>query len=133
MANRSFHPSMGYLEIGVVSLWAKVTVGATGAPTLVTASSKGVASIVRDSAGKYTITLSDRYKALLGATVTLLDDTNSDPATVGVHSRLYSEAVDNATPTVVVQWVAGDDGAAADPADGATFYVRFDLRNSSVV
>lgn len=132
MANRSFHQPMGNLEVGVCKLWAKVTVGATGAPTLVAAASKGIASIVRNSAGNYTITLSDRYKAFLGGQVTLLDDTDSDPSSVGCLARFISETVDNATPTTLIQWFASDDGAATDPANGATFYVVLDLRNSSV-
>lgn len=133
MANRSYHKPMGSLHVGVCTLWAKATIGATGAPTLVAAGSKGVASIVRSDVGKYTLTLSDSYHALLGATVTLLDDTDSDPTSVGCLHRLFSEAVSNATPTLVVQFFASDDGAAADPADGATVYVEIKLRNSSVV
>jgi hypothetical protein len=88
--------------------------------------------VVRDSAGKYTITLQDSYPSLLGATVTVLDDTNSDPATVAIHGRILSEAVSSSTPTVVIQGVAGDDGAAADFAEGAKVLVHVTLKNSSL-
>jgi hypothetical protein len=64
--------------------------------------------------------------------MTVLDSANDDPTTVGIYARVASEAVANATPTIVVQFVALDDGAAADPGDGAKLFLNLKLRNSSV-
>lgn len=130
MADRKFLPPLGALEVDVVDLFCTIPIGASGAVGTVVG--KGVTSVTRNSAGKYTILLSDRYNSFLWGDVSTLDDTNSDATTVGIHTRLFSEAVNNATPTVIIQAVAGDDGAAADPANGATLYVHFKLRNSSV-
>lgn len=130
MADRSFHPWKGGLEIDPVVLWGTITIGATGAVS--SSSGKGIASVVRDSAGKYTITLSDRYNAFLWGSANVLNSTLSDPTTVGIYANLFSEAVNNATPTVVIQFVALDDGAAADPANGAVVYFKLEMRNSSV-
>lgn len=132
MADRMFHSTHRALETEVVHLYAKVTIGATGAPTLVSASSKGIASVARNSAGEYKITLSDKYTSLLWGNVNLLTTTGSDPATVGVVGRLEADQVSAATPYVQVQFFAMDDGAAADPASGATVLVKLELKNSTV-
>jgi hypothetical protein len=132
MADRAFHNSYRALELEVVHLYAKVTIGGTGAPTLVTASSKGVASVVRNSAGEYKVTLSDKYSALLWGSASILTTTGSDPATVGVVARLEVDSVTAATPYVQFQCYALDDGAAADPASGATFLIKLELKNTSV-
>ena len=133
MANRMFIPPLGHLEVGVVKLYCKMTIAGSGAVTLVSASSKGIASVTLGTTGKYTIALTDTYNSLLHATYTLLDDTNSDPATVGVFLRTFSEDVASGTaPAVVMQSFAGDDGAAANPASGATITVELTLKNSSV-
>jgi len=130
MANRLFLPFLGCLEVDVVELFGSCVIGASGAVS--SYSGKGITSITRLSAGKYSVNMADRYNLFLYGSCNLLDDTNSDPATVGVHNRLFSEAVNNATPAVVFQFIAMDDGAAADPAAGATLYFNLKVRNSSV-
>lgn len=130
MADRNFYPAHGALEVSCISLWCEINIGSTGAVS--SSSGLGIASVVRDSAGKYTITLADSYNKLLWADVALLDDTNSDPTSVGIVGRLYSEDVDAATPVVTIQFYDFTDGSAADPASGAKVYVKIELRNSSV-
>lgn len=130
MASRMFLPYLGTLEVDVVELFGSCVIGASGAVS--SYSGKGITSITKSATGKYSVNLADRYNLFLYGSCNLLDDTNSDPATVGVHNRLFSEAVNNATPAVVFQFVAGDDGAAADPAEGATLYFNLKVRNSSV-
>lgn len=132
MANRSFHKPLGSLEIDVVTLYAKVTVGASGAPTLDTTNSKGITSFTRDSAGQYTIRFSDQYQRLLWVDACLVSTTASDTTTDGVGFRLEADAVSNATPTCQVQFFALDDGAAADVKDGQVVYFKFELRNSTL-
>jgi hypothetical protein len=131
MADRGFLPHGGTLEVEVKELFCSITVGSSGAVTA--SSGKGIDSVTKEStAGQYTIALSDSYNALLDAGVMVLDDTDSDPTTVAVVGRIKSEAVSNATPTVVVQGYNHTDGSAADFASGAKVLVRLVLRNSSV-
>jgi len=134
MADRSFIPHGGTLECDVKELFANVSIGASGAPTLNTSpGSVGIKSIVRNSAGKYTITLSDSYQKVLWASAQIMDSTNSDPTTVGCVAKLVSENVSNATPTVVIQFYdMATPFTAADPRNGATVLVKLELRNSTV-
>lgn len=132
MANRSFHKPLGSLEIDVVTLYAKVTIGAAGAPTLDTANSKGIASIARNSAGEYKITLSDAYQRLLWADAVFLSTSSQDPTTNGVGFRVEDDQAVAATPYIQVQFFALDDGAAADIASGQVVLFKFELRNSTL-
>lgn len=116
-----------------MTLFGQFAVGATGAPTLATAASKGITSVVRNSAGKYTVTLQDSYAAFLWADAKLLDATNSDPTTVGCVAKLVSASVNGATATVVIQFYdTVSPFTAADPRNGATVLLKVELRNSSV-
>jgi hypothetical protein len=132
MANRNFYPNHQSLEVDCVHLWAEINIGASGAVS--SSSGLGIASVTKESAaGQYTIRLTDSYNKLLWASVILLDDTNSDPATAAVEARILSEDVDNAsTPNIVIQGIALDDGAAANFVSGAKLLVKIELRNSSV-
>lgn len=131
MADRSWLPHGGTLEVEVKELYCSITVGSSGAVSA--SSGRGVSSVTKEStAGQYTIKLSDRYNALLGADVTLLDTADSDPTTVATMGRLKSEAVNNSTPTVVIQGYNVTDGSAANFASGAKLLVRLAVRNSSV-
>jgi hypothetical protein len=131
--NRSFHKALGSLEIDVITIYGNFAVGSTGACTLDTTNSKGVTSVVRDSAGKYTITLTEATQKFLWGDAQLLHSTNSDPVTVGVLPRLYAQTVTTAaTPTFVIQFFNYTNGAAADPASGAVVYFKLELRNSTV-
>jgi hypothetical protein len=47
MANRRFEQFQLSLEKAVVTLYGKVAIGSTGAPTISAANSKGILSIVR--------------------------------------------------------------------------------------
>lgn len=130
MADRSWLPYAGTLEVDVVELFCDITIGATGAVS--SASGKGITSVARSSAGQYLVTLSDRYNKLMWAHAALLDTADSDPSTVGVFTRIKSESVNSTAHTVTFQCFTGDDGAAADPASGAVLKLCIKLRNSSV-
>lgn len=131
MANRNFYPNHQSLEVDCVHLFAEINIGAAGA--VASSSGLGIASVVKESAaGQYTITLTDSYNKLLWASAVLLDDTNSDPATVAIEARILSSDVSANAPVVVIQGVALDDGAPANFASGAKLLVKLELRNSSV-
>ena len=132
MANRLFYNNAYSLEIDHTHLYAELVVGAAGAVT--SGIGKGIASIVKETAaGQYTVNLTDSYNKLLHCDIMLLSATNSDPTTVAITGRLLSEdVVNSATPKLVIQGIALDDGAAANFASGAKVYIKITLRNSSV-
>lgn len=125
MASSLFFRDSGHKEVGVVTLFLKADIGASGAPTLDTAASKGIASIVRDNTGLYTITLSDSYNSLLFADFQLVDDDLAD-----ITFQVTASAVSSATPTVELACKAA--ASAADPASGSDLLARIVLKNSSV-
>ena len=129
MADRMWQPAEGGLEQRVVELFGSITFGTTGAVSA--SSGKGVTSVTRNSAGKYTIQLDDTYNALLAYCDKLIEDAVLDPTSVGVWTKLFSEDV-AATGSFVVQFADFTDGSAADPADGSKLIWTAKFRNSSV-
>jgi hypothetical protein len=122
MANRNYNRKQA-LEKEVKELYADVSIGASGAPTLVRG--LGVASIARNSQGLYTITLQDKYNRLMHAHVAILSASAQD-----LDAQLQSEDVASAK-TIVVRT---QDAAAAvqDPASGSRLLIRIEVKNSSV-
>jgi hypothetical protein len=127
-----FHKGLGNLEIDIVTLYARFTVGAAGAPTIDVSNSKGIASIARNSAGEYKVTLSDQYQKLYWCSAINLSTTASDPTTDGVGFRVEDDQAVAAVPYVQVQFYALDDGVAADPKNGQVILLKFEFRNSTV-
>jgi hypothetical protein len=128
MANRSFVRNTSTLEKAPVRLFARVTFGSSGAPTLDKAKSKGVKSISRTSAGLYVITLQDSYQRLLNMKHLFLNATA--PAAPGMY--LVTDATStNSAPAVTVQFNAA--GTATDPGSGEEVRLTFELSNSTAV
>lgn len=127
MANRRFNQFRYSLENAMCDIYAKVAIGAAGAPTLDVAKSKGVASIVRDSAGLYTVTLSDAYVDLfmVQATVELA---SGSPASELAVVRAYDVS---GAKTIQIGFLNGSF-AATDIANGAVLKLKFELKNSRV-
>lgn len=127
MANRRFVQFRNSLEKKVVDLFFQVTIAAAGAPTLVMAASKGIASIARNSAGQYTVTLSDAYVGLLDMDIT---DLNAAGIPVSPNMGIISDAVNvKGGGTVVFQLSAA--GTATDPASGDVLLGRLTLKDST--
>lgn len=122
MANRNFNRFQA-LEKEVKALYAEVSIAGSGAPTLVRG--LGVASIVRDSAGLYTITLQDKYNRLMNVSVAHVA---AAPATL--IPQVAAEDVDNAR-TVQIRFVDAAD-TEVDPANGDRLLIRIDVKNSSI-
>lgn len=124
MANRLLQQFRYSLEKQVVDLWAKVSIGAAGAPTITRA--KGIASITRNAAGRYTIVLQDNYYAFLKASAT--------PIIAGVTAapgfNVFSEAV--ASGSLIVQF-SDAAGAAVDPGNGEVITLMISLSNSGAL
>lgn len=126
MANRYFQQFQLSIEKQVVSLFGKVAIGNTGAPTLDTAMSKGIASVSRTDTGDYTITLQDTYYKFLMANFVVLYNGSSNVGQV----QLVSEAV-NSTKVITITTL-DFAGAPVDPTSGSVLYFELMLRNSSV-
>lgn len=125
MSNATSQPASQRLYSGAHTVAGKVVIGAVGAVGAVTM--RGVSSIVRNSAGNYTVNLADAWYAIAGFTVGMLSTTAG-----GVDMQLASEDVDNATtPNVVVLCTAQATGTPTDPPAG-TMFLSLDLSNSSL-
>lgn len=132
--NRRFTQFRYSLEKKVVDLFAQVTIGASGAPTLVSGSYDGILSFARNSAGNYTLTLENRYVKLLGLKADVLL-ASGDPA-IGYGAVIRSESVASAK-TIVIEFLgptgAGDTTpAATDPASGVKLFLQVTLSATSV-
>jgi hypothetical protein len=137
MANRFFNQFRKCLEKEQVNLFAHVSFGAAGAPTLDNANSKGIKSISRVSAGKYTIVFGlsasstfatniDTYVKLLGLNHKFLN--SSAPA--APLSYIVTNSVTSGS--VVVQFT-DSAGVATDPASGEQVYLEIAVGNSSAI
>ncbi len=122
MANRNFQRRQA-LESEVKDIYAKVTVGSSGAPTLV--SPVGVASIARNSAGNYTITLQDKYSSLKFFRVSFKASSAQD-----MNVQIIAEDVAAAK---TVNFVCLTGASATDPASGQTMLIKLELKNTSVI
>ena len=125
MASSYFHRDHRAKEVAVTELFLRADIGASGAPTIDTAGSKGIASISRTATGDYTITLSESYNSLLMVDVMMLEADDTD-----LTFQVASQAVSNSTPTVAIVCKAA--ATPADPPDGSDLYVRITVKNSSV-
>jgi hypothetical protein len=123
MANRNFH-RLQSLTREVKVLHAKVAIGASGAPTLDADNSVGVASVTRDSAGVYIVTLDDKYNALVGFDVKQIFATAED-----LTFQIESEAV---ATSKTVQFQCKAAAVETDPSDGSTLLIKLELKNTSV-
>jgi hypothetical protein len=110
----------------LTALYAKISFGASGAPTLVTANgaSKAVASVSRNGAGDFSITLTDTYPLLKGINASFV--ASSGPAAPDVNVK--SDAVSS---TKVLRILTQAGGVNTDPADGEVLLLEIMLKNSS--
>lgn len=114
----------GAFEAGMVDITMKVSIGASGAPTLVSNQNKGIASIVRNSAGNYTINMQDPYVRLM-----MFDRMNlSASASAAPETRVIAD--NSPSNNIVIQMSSG--GVATDPASGEVILMHLILKNSSV-
>ena len=136
MANRFMNQFPLALEQKVVNLFAHVTFGSTGAPTLDKANSKGIVSVTRNSAGKYTFVFGtttaslDVYYKLL--CVKHVFDATGNSGTAPASPGLYITGNSVATVgTCSLQVVFNAAGTATDPASGEGVYLQFIFKDST--
>lgn len=138
MANKYFKSQFNFsADAKPVTLRLHITIGATGAPTLDAPNSIGAKSIVRNSAGNYTITLKDPYKQFRYMEMTNDTSGNSGavPAAPGVYIKAQNvSASTGGTINFVCGAYSGASGAfvATDPANGEALWIELQLNDSSV-
>lgn len=136
MANRSFLLNSFQLEKQVVRLYAQVTFGSSGAPTLVTANSKGVLSVTRNSAGVYTFVFGtkaaslDFYYKLLEVNVMFDATKNSGTAPAAPLVYLSGNSVATAATCSLQLTCTNTSQTATDPASTEQAFFEFVLSNS---
>lgn len=119
-----FHQSYAALR---ASLFATVTFGATGAPTLVAGTGMGITSITRSSAGVYVIALSQPFNTLLGVRSTFVNATAPASPSVFVTSNAVAT---RSAPALTIEFNAA--GTATDPASGESVLLEIVLNNSAL-
>lgn len=123
--NRLFNQFFLSLERGKAILFGKVAIGATGAPTLNAIKSKGIATVVRNSAGNYTVTLNDIYVDMYSLHVNFLNVAGAGVAYVYIESQDV-----DAAKTIVFQ-CKDLSGAAVDPTSGTEMQIEIKLKTST--
>lgn len=108
-------------EKQTVSLYGDVTIAAAGAPTLVAANSKGITSIVRNSAGNYTVTFDDTYSKYLSFWVGYRVSGGSAPA---APTNMVKTVVLNTAGTATVNFVCFSGATPTDPASGEELFIE---------
>lgn len=111
------------MERAVVSLFAEIAIGATGAPTLL--AGNGIESVTRSAAGEYLVTLQDKYYRLLGLNVVL-----EAVAAENVRFQIKEEAVKESKTLSFFSLLGG---VPTDPSDGSKIRLEIKLKNSGMV
>lgn len=126
MANRNFQNNSYHLERKLVSLFANVSIGATGDPTL--NYGMGITKIERTALGEYKLTLNDTYKRLLSFNVMVVNDTLAEHLVdkFGIKTETVS------TNKEIDFMAIGETEALVEVADGSTLLIEIKLKNSSV-
>jgi len=135
MANRRYRSQFRFsMHKDPVDIFARVSFGASGAPTLDAKNSPGIVSVTRNSAGNYTFVFGTNSQIALDTYNYLLDVgarfvSSSAPAAPGMYvSNNQINVVGVAS--ITLQFNAA--GVAADPASGESVLLDFILRNSDI-
>lgn len=137
MANRYFNQFRLSLEKQVVDIFAQVTFGAAGAPTLSGVNSKGVVSCTRNSTGTYTFVFGttagylDTYNRLLCVDVVFDETSNSGTAPLSPGLFVKSNLIATSGTASVQIVLLNGSLAATDPASTEIGLFNFTFKNSN--
>jgi hypothetical protein len=123
MASRTFNNNTKTLELEIVKLYAKITIGTSGAVTL--NRGKGIASVALSTTGTYLITLDDKYPRLLSCLVTPVRSSATD-----LTGQVLAEAVAT-SKTITLGIVDHETPALTEPTSGDIFYIEITLGNDN--
>jgi hypothetical protein len=135
MANRRYRSQFRFsMHKDPVDIFAHVTFGAAGAPTLDSANSPGIVSVTRNSAGNYTFVFGtnsqlalDTYNYLL-----MVKHVFSQASAPASPAMFVSANAINTVGTASITLQFNSAGTATDPASGESVLLDFILRNSSI-
>lgn len=130
MSQHQFRNQAFGLEAKPVRLYAKFTVGTTGAPTLAAAVSKGVTSVTRNSAGDYTIKFDDSYVGILTVDATVRNATGIC-ASPNLGIKTAGTNV-NTTGAGTMEIVFSTGGTATELVSGDVVHLEFVLSDSNL-
>jgi hypothetical protein len=99
----------------------KATIGASGAPTVVSTQSEGVASLERSGTGAYTLTLDDKPAQFVDMNV--LIENSSEANYLQFHLADETIATDK-----TIDFVMHQAGTATDPASGDVMWIDLLVR-----
>lgn len=144
MSSRNEYRDQGQLEPGVIKRYARIAIGASGAPTFSTTGgpsgqnhNKGLASISRTSAGLYVLTFQDTFQRVLGLEGVFTSSTGipAAPAPVCLKTDSVGTRVspNGGTLTFTTGAFSGGSGAfvATDPGSGEILLLEITLSNSA--
>lgn len=124
MANSRLFQFRYSYQRDMVDVFARISFGASGAPTL--QAGKGVVSITRISAGKYTIVLKDNFRKLAQVDSRIVNATA--PAAPAMYVVTDNTAAAT-NPSITIQ--LNSAGTATDPASGEVLLLSIILVNAS--
>jgi len=124
MASSYFYQNFQSKEANITKLYLRADIGASGAPTLDTDDSKGIASIARTATGDYTITLDEAYNKHLHTSVTLIEADDTD--------LQIQVAATDVSSAKTIQIICTAAATPADPPDGSDLTMEITLKNTSV-
>jgi hypothetical protein len=126
MANRRLNQFTFSTEPMTTHIFAQVTIGASGAPTL-NYGGGYISGIVRNSAGDYTLTFRDVWPRLLGVTCSVSASSGVPAAPVlGIKSNLVATS-----KTLEIVFSDVETPAATDPANGEILFLDIAVKNST--
>lgn len=122
MANRNFNRRQA-LEKEVKDLYAKVSIGSSGAATVVNA--YGIASIARVSQGLYRITLEDKYVSLKSLRVIQIATSAED--------LTFQIKLETVASTKLIEFFTLAAGSVADPSSGSSLLIKIEVKNTDQI
>lgn len=147
MANRDYIQFQYQHEKKPVRLFARVNIGAAGAPTLqawtpssggggtyaaaVTGGYRGIKSITRNGTGDYTLTLQDAFQQMFDWDVAFIAATTLKAAAPLVSAFTTGTNVGTSTGGTFRFVCQSAQGTAADPASGEIMLIRLELGDST--
>ena len=130
MANRNFRKTLNSFNTELTFIEGNAVIGGTGAVGTVKGS--GVKSIVRNSAGNYTLKLEDKYARYLGGHTGFIHTAAGGSGIASVEVADYSVNTHVEDGSGVIIQCFDYAGAKADPASGSVLGFVMYLRNSSL-
>lgn len=127
MANLRYRSQFQYSFAGQqVVLFAQVAIGASGAPTIAANTGLGISTIVRNSAGNYTITFSNAFATLLDL------DVNSISGASAPAAPAFNIVANGVASSTLQFQLRNNSGVATDPASGEILLISVTMDRSSV-